>query len=163
MTQLFNESALLSYVNIMSDLPDDKSIEGIKYTVTNNVDVSHSVSLGSDINDTEEEIEFVVTNGTSSSRSKPKRHLGVYTVENAVEAIGFGPFQIVVTIFTGMIWVSHKEPTDCTHSQYTCSYLQLSDAMEVMLLAVLSPILKCDWDLAPWQQAMLTSVSPILK
>ena len=28
-----------------------------------------------------------------------------------------------------------------------------------MLLAVLSPILKCDWDLAPWQQAMLTSVS----
>ena len=37
--------------------------------------------------------------------------------------------------------------------------MQLSDAMEVMLLAVLSPIIKCDWELDRWQQAMLTSVS----
>ncbi len=36
------------------------------------------------------------------------KELGVYTVENAVEAIGFGPFQIIVTIFAGMIWVSQS-------------------------------------------------------
>ena len=36
------------------------------------------------------------------------KRLGVYTVEDAVEAIGFGSFQIVVTIFAGMIWVSQS-------------------------------------------------------
>lgn len=30
----------------------------------------------------------------------------VYTVEDAVEKLGFGTFQIVVTIFSGLIWVS---------------------------------------------------------
>lgn len=44
--------------------------------------------------------------------------------------------------------------------QWACSLsvLQLADAMEVMLLAVLSPIVKCEWSLEPWQQALLTSV-----
>ena len=32
----------------------------------------------------------------------------MYTVEDAIEHIGFGPFQIVVTLFTGMIWVSQS-------------------------------------------------------
>ena len=30
----------------------------------------------------------------------------VYTVEDAVNYMGFGPFQIAVTVFAGMIWVS---------------------------------------------------------
>ena len=30
----------------------------------------------------------------------------VYTVEDAIDYMGFGPFQILVTIFAGMIWVS---------------------------------------------------------
>ena len=72
------------------------SVEGVKYSV---VAAEHDISLESDTD--EPQIEFV-----SGSGGKKKKHLGVYTVENAVEAIGFGPFQIIVTIFTGMIWVS---------------------------------------------------------
>ena len=70
------------------------SVEGVKYSV---VSVDHDLSLESDLE--EQQIEFVSGNG-----GKKKKHfLGVYTVENAVEAIGFGPFQIIVTIFTGLI------------------------------------------------------------
>jgi hypothetical protein len=29
----------------------------------------------------------------------------VYTVEDAINVMGFGPFQILVTLFAGMIWV----------------------------------------------------------
>lgn len=29
----------------------------------------------------------------------------VYTVEDAIEHMGFGPFQLLVTLFSGMIWV----------------------------------------------------------
>ena len=33
------------------------------------------------------------------------KDLGVYTVEDAIDQIGFGPFQILIVMFTGMIWV----------------------------------------------------------
>lgn len=33
----------------------------------------------------------------------------VYTVEDAIEYMGFGPFQILITIFAGMVWVSVHE------------------------------------------------------
>ncbi len=29
-----------------------------------------------------------------------------YTVDDAVEKLGFGPFQVLVTVFAGLIWVS---------------------------------------------------------
>ena len=29
-----------------------------------------------------------------------------YTVEEAVEKLGFGPFQLIVTVFSGLLWVS---------------------------------------------------------
>ncbi len=29
----------------------------------------------------------------------------VYTVEDAVETLGFGLFQVIVTIFSGLLWV----------------------------------------------------------
>ena len=29
----------------------------------------------------------------------------LYTVEEAVEKLGFGPFQVLVTFFTGFLWV----------------------------------------------------------
>ena len=29
-----------------------------------------------------------------------------YTVEEAVEKLGFGTFQIIVTVFSGLLWVS---------------------------------------------------------
>ena len=30
------------------------------------------------------------------------------TVEEAIEKMGFGPFQILVTVFCGLLWVSHS-------------------------------------------------------
>ena len=89
--------------NEIPGLPvDGGSIQGVKYTVTSNSSaiVTTEISLDSDI-DVDGRIELVVGNGSR----KTKQFLGVYTVESAVEAIGFGPFQIMVTIFTGMIWV----------------------------------------------------------
>lgn len=35
----------------------------------------------------------------------------IYTVEEAIEQFGFGPFQVLVTVFCGMLWVSYTEPT----------------------------------------------------
>ena len=40
-------------------------------------------------------------------------------------------------------------------------YNQLSDAMEAMLLSVLSPILQCEWNLETWEEAFISSVSNI--
>lgn len=34
-------------------------------------------------------------------------HADVFTVEEAIEKLGFGPFQILITIFSGMLWVSY--------------------------------------------------------
>jgi hypothetical protein len=62
----------------------------------------------------------------------------VYTVEDAIDRLGFGPFQIIITIFSGV--------------------LSMADAMEVMLLSVLSPIVACEWNLENYQQSMITSV-----
>ena len=62
----------------------------------------------------------------------------VYTVDDAIEMIGFGPFQILITIFSGLLW--------------------LADAMELMILSILSPIVKCQWNLTNVEEAMITSV-----
>ena len=40
----------------------------------------------------------------------------VYTVEDAVNYIGFGPFQILVTIFAGMIWVRYINTMYCINT-----------------------------------------------
>ena len=32
-----------------------------------------------------------------------------YTVEEAVEKLGFGSFQLLVTVFSGLLWVSGRE------------------------------------------------------
>lgn len=34
-------------------------------------------------------------------------HVDVFTVEEAIEKLGFGPFQILITVFSGMLWVSY--------------------------------------------------------
>ena len=33
-----------------------------------------------------------------------------YTVEEAVEKLGFGSFQLLVTVFSGLLWVSREGP-----------------------------------------------------
>lgn len=41
----------------------------------------------------------------------------IYTVEDAIDMMGFGPFQVLVTIFAGMVWVSL---ISCTTNYYAC-------------------------------------------
>lgn len=62
----------------------------------------------------------------------------VYTVDDAIEKLGFGPFQIIIFFFCGLLW--------------------LADAMELMILSILSPAVKCQWDLSSMEEAIITSV-----
>ncbi len=61
-----------------------------------------------------------------------------FTVSHAVNALGFGRFQMVLSLVTGLCW--------------------MSDSMEVTLLSVLSPALHCEWGVGQYRQALLTAV-----
>ena len=59
-----------------------------------------------------------------------------YTVEEAIEHIGFGRFQYKLSLLTGCAW--------------------MADAMELMILSIISPQLRCDWQLTTWEEALIT-------
>ncbi|XP_013859202.1 synaptic vesicle 2-related protein, partial [Austrofundulus limnaeus] len=61
-----------------------------------------------------------------------------FTVDDALEAIGFGIFQWKISLVTGLAWVG--------------------DAMEMMILSILGPQLHCEWRLPGYQVALITSV-----
>ncbi|XP_076452194.1 synaptic vesicle 2-related protein-like [Babylonia areolata] len=59
-----------------------------------------------------------------------------FTIEQAIDQIGFGRFQVKLSIMTGFVW--------------------MSDAMEMMILAVLAPALHCIWQLTGLEEAAIT-------
>ncbi|KAK7818078.1 hypothetical protein U0070_014673 [Myodes glareolus] len=59
-----------------------------------------------------------------------------FTVEDAVETIGFGRFHIALFLIMGSTGVV--------------------EAMEIMLIAVVSPVIRCEWQLENWQVALVT-------
>ncbi|XP_059486763.1 synaptic vesicle 2-related protein [Neocloeon triangulifer] len=61
-----------------------------------------------------------------------------YTVGAAVNAFGFGKFQVKLSLFTGLCW--------------------MADSMEMTILSILSPALHCDWKITQYQQALTTTV-----
>ncbi|XP_071776636.1 putative transporter SVOPL isoform X2 [Centroberyx gerrardi] len=61
-----------------------------------------------------------------------------YTVEEAVETIGFGRFHILLFIIMGSA--------------------NIVEAMEIMLLAVVSPEIRCEWRLDDWQVALVSTM-----
>ena len=61
----------------------------------------------------------------------------VYTVDESLDASGFGPFQLMMLCFTGLAW--------------------MGDAMEMMLLSFLGPSARCEWGITPQQEGRLTS------
>uniref|UniRef100_A0A8C4QLS3 SVOP-like n=1 Tax=Eptatretus burgeri TaxID=7764 RepID=A0A8C4QLS3_EPTBU len=75
-----------------------------------------------------------VSEFNSSSSDKDE----TYTVEDAVQWIGFGRFHMFLFLFVGAA--------------------TLVDALEVMLLAVISPVIQCEWRLEQWQVALVTTV-----
>jgi MFS family permease len=74
----------------------------------------------------------------AESSSEPARKGNTITIEEAMEKMGFGPFQILITVFSGLLW--------------------LADAMELMLLSVLAPVVQCQWGLSHSEAAAITSV-----
>lgn len=78
------------------------------------------------------------SSSSSSEEHDSANYEKVYTVNEAIDKLGLGPFQILVTVFCGILW--------------------LADAMEFMILSVLSPAVKCQWDLSAVEEAVITSV-----
>ncbi|XP_078424637.1 putative transporter SVOPL isoform X1 [Cetorhinus maximus] len=70
--------------------------------------------------------------------SLPKAPTKSYTVEEAVETIGFGRFHVLLVTIMGST--------------------NVAEAMEIMLLAVISPVIRCEWRLEEWQVAMVTTM-----
>lgn len=62
-----------------------------------------------------------------------------FTVAQAVNAFGFGKFQVKLSLFTGLCW--------------------MADSMETTILSILSPTLHYEWQITRFQQALATTVS----
>jgi len=77
------------------------------------------------------ENEFAEASNSSSDTK-------TFTIDQAVEKIGFGRFQFKLSLLTGLAW--------------------MADAMEMMILSILAPALHCDWLLNEWQKALITTV-----
>ena len=73
------------------------------------------------------------TTTTTTTRPAAKE----YTVEDAIDYIGFGAFQMCFLAVTGLSW--------------------LCDAMEMMLLSFIGPAARCEWALPTTQASSLTS------
>lgn len=61
-----------------------------------------------------------------------------FTVTQAVNALGFGWFQVKLSLCVGLCW--------------------MADSMEMTILSVLGPALHCDWGITRYQQALVTTV-----
>ena len=61
-----------------------------------------------------------------------------FTASQAINSLGFGKFQVKLSLFTGLCW--------------------MADSMEMTILSILSPTLHCDWGISRYQQALTTTV-----
>ncbi|XP_067247047.1 putative transporter SVOPL [Chanodichthys erythropterus] len=88
----------------------------------------------------EEEINTSSSNNTHAEPAEAKTHTEpkCYTVEEAVESIGFGRFHILLFVIMGSA--------------------NIVEAMEIMLLAVVSPEIRCEWRLEDWQVALVSTM-----
>ncbi|XP_045711460.1 putative transporter SVOPL isoform X2 [Phyllostomus hastatus] len=68
----------------------------------------------------------------------PPKESKTFTVEDAVETIGFGRFHIALFLIMGSTGIV--------------------EAMEIMLIAIVSPVIRCEWHLENWQVALVTTM-----
>ena len=61
-----------------------------------------------------------------------------FTVTQAVNNIGFGRFQVILSIIVGLCW--------------------MADSMEMMILSILPLALQCEWGIDHYRQAFLTTI-----
>ncbi|KAK7896725.1 hypothetical protein WMY93_022050 [Mugilogobius chulae] len=74
----------------------------------------------------------------SPNKNKASKTNQTYSVEDAVETIGFGRFHIMLFVIMGAS--------------------NIIEAMEIMLLAVVSPEIRCEWRLQDWQVALVSTM-----
>lgn len=79
-----------------------------------------------------------ITVRARKSLSPPPGQPSEYTVDDALERLGFGAFQVTLTLFCGFIW--------------------FASAMELMLMSTLSFIIQCQWNLSSAEEAVMTSL-----
>lgn len=82
--------------------------------------------------------EKTSTTNKQGSGNKNNASNQTYTVEEAVETIGFGRFHILLFVIMGAS--------------------NIVEAMEIMLLAVVSPEIRCEWHLEDWQVALVSTM-----
>lgn len=89
---------------------------------------------------------------------------GTFTVEDALEHIGFGRTQVIMFLFVGIAWagdgmemmlLSYLGPEVCPHC-FQHNNIVTSSCTDMEQHAVLQ--LKCKWDLTPAQESWITSV-----
>ncbi|XP_032804853.2 putative transporter SVOPL isoform X2 [Petromyzon marinus] len=75
-----------------------------------------------------------------SSITKPAQNVEpkTFSVEQAVEHMGFGRFHILLLFIMGSTTIA--------------------ESMEIMLLSVISPTIQCEWRLQQWQVALVTTM-----
>ncbi|XP_017070120.1 synaptic vesicle 2-related protein [Drosophila eugracilis] len=61
-----------------------------------------------------------------------------YTVQQAINAFGFGWFHVKLSLLVGLCW--------------------MSDSMEMAILSILGPALFCEWNVTKFQQASVTTI-----
>ncbi|XVF19135.1 hypothetical protein REPUB_Repub11eG0083000 [Reevesia pubescens] len=64
--------------------------------------------------------------------------LGLYTLDEALESVGFGKFQGLVLVYAGLGW--------------------FAEAMEIMILSFIGSAVKTEWGLSSGQESLLTTV-----
>ena len=62
----------------------------------------------------------------------------IYTVDEGVDKMGFGVFQILIAVFSGLTW--------------------MAESTEIMLVSILSVAVKCQWDLSDYEEATITTI-----
>ncbi|CAM6095034.1 unnamed protein product [Calypogeia fissa] len=83
-------------------------------------------------------VPFILAESSSANGPDGSGSAGVfYTVEDAIDHLGFGTFQIGMVTYTGLTW--------------------LADAAEMILLAFVGPAAKCEWSLSPGQESSISS------
>lgn len=103
------KEALISTSDEVASLSNGNQVISISYL--------HSEDLGR-LTETEEEIDeggarveiamsksVRITEPISTQKGEGEGECDYYTVEDAIDHMGFGPFQILVTLFAGMVWV----------------------------------------------------------
>nr|XP_006138141.1 putative transporter SVOPL [Pelodiscus sinensis] len=86
----------------------------------------------------EKEVSSAIDLEEIGTEMQPKKEQKTFTVEEAVETIGFGRFHIALFLIMGSTGVV--------------------EAMEIMLIAVVSPLIRCEWQLHDWQVALVTTM-----